>query len=93
MPNKEKVGKVTAEQVRKIAKEKQKDLRDLPKEILRKTKFVFIERVDELFEECLMDFTPSAFTLEKIFAKEIASAKKKRKSTTKRSRKKAAKSR
>jgi ATP-dependent Lon protease len=76
-----------------LPKENQKDLRDLPKEILRKTKFVFIERVDELFEECLMDFTPSAFTLEKIFAKEIASAKKKRKSTTKRSRKKAAKSR
>jgi ATP-dependent Lon protease len=76
-----------------LPKENQKDLKELPKEILRKTRFIFIERVDELFEECLMDFTPSAFTLEKIFAEEIASAKRKKKRPTKKTRKKAARSR
>ena len=77
-----------------VPKENQKDLKELPKEILRKTKFIFIERVDELFEQCLMDFTPSAFTLEKIFAEEIASAqKKKKKRPAAKTRKKAAMSR
>ncbi len=60
-----------------IPKENRKDLKDLPKEILRKTTFHIIERVDELFEKCLLEFTPSAFTLEKIFAEEIEKAKKK----------------
>ncbi|MFH1686170.1 MAG: S16 family serine protease [bacterium] len=60
-----------------IPKANEKDIKDLPKEILRKVKFSFLERVDELFELCLMDFTPSAFTLEKVFADEIAKAKKK----------------
>ena len=59
-----------------MPKENKKDLNELPKEIIRKTKFTFIERVDELFEICLLDFTPSAFTLEKVFAEEIAKAKK-----------------
>ena len=61
-----------------LPKENEKDIRDLPREIIRKTKFVFIDRVDELFELCLLDFQPSTYTLEKIFAKEIARAKKKR---------------
>ncbi len=60
-----------------LPKENQKDLRDLPKEIVRKSKFTFIERVDELFELCLLDFTPSTFSLEKIFAEEIERARKK----------------
>jgi len=74
-----------------------KDLKDLPKEILRKTTFHFISRVDELFELCLLDFTPSAFTLEKIFAEEIEKARKKgarkkvAKKTTKKTTKKPAK--
>jgi len=58
-----------------LPKENEKDLKDLPKEILRRTAFRFIERVDELFELCLLDFTPSAYTLEKIFAEEIEKAK------------------
>jgi len=60
-----------------IPKENRKDLKELPKEILRKTTFHFIARVDELFELCLLDFTPSAYTLEKIFAEEIEKARKK----------------
>jgi len=60
-----------------LPKENEKDLRELPKEIIRKTKFFFIESVDELFELCLLDFKPSTYTLEKIFAEEIARAKKK----------------
>lgn len=61
-----------------LPKENQKDIKDLPREIIRKTKFVFIERIDELFELCLLDFQPSTYTLEKIFAKEIARSRKKR---------------
>jgi ATP-dependent Lon protease len=62
-----------------IPKENAKDVKDLPKEILRRLKFHYIERVDELFELCLLEFTPSSFTLEKIFAEEIERAKKSRK--------------
>jgi ATP-dependent Lon protease len=72
-----------------IPKENQKDLKELPREIIRKTKFSYLERVDELFELCLKDFTPSSYTLEKIFAEEIAKAKKKKPSRT-RARKKVA---
>jgi len=61
-----------------MPKENEKDLKELPKDITRKTKFYFIETVDELFGLCLMDFKPSTYTLEKIFADEIARAKKKK---------------
>lgn len=61
-----------------IPKENAKDLKDLPKEILRKTKFHLIDRVDDLFELCLLDFTPSSYTLEKIFQDEIRKAKRKK---------------
>ena len=60
-----------------LPKENEKDLKEIPREILRKTKFHFIESVDQLFELCLLDFKPSSYTLEKIFADEIARAKKK----------------
>ncbi|MEW5993917.1 MAG: endopeptidase La [Candidatus Zixiibacteriota bacterium] len=62
-----------------LPKENQKDTKELPKEILRRTKFTYIERVDELFEICLLDFKPSSYTLEKIFAEEIAKVKSKKK--------------
>jgi ATP-dependent Lon protease len=60
-----------------LPKENEKDLKEIPREILRKTKFHFIGSVDQLFELCLLDFKPSSYTLEKIFADEIARAKKK----------------
>jgi len=66
-----------------LPKENQKDLRDLPKEIVRKSRFSFIERVDDLFELCLLDFTPSAFSLEKVFAEELKKARDKDKSSKK----------
>ena len=66
-----------------LPKENMKDIKELPKEIIRKTKFTYIERVDELFEVCLLDFTPSSFSLEKIFAEEIEKVKKRKKRTTK----------
>jgi len=66
-----------------IPKENIKDTIELPKEILRRIKFHYIERVDELFELCLLDFTPSSYTLEKIFAEEIEKAKKKKSRTQK----------
>ena len=66
-----------------IPKENAKDLKDLPKEILRKTKITYLERVDELFELCLLDFTPSSFTLEKILAEEINKVRRKKTRATK----------
>ena len=60
-----------------LPKENEKDLKEIPREIMRQTKFYFIESVDELFELCLLDFRPSTHTLEKIFAQEIARARKK----------------
>lgn len=74
-----------------LPKENHKDLADLPREITRKTKFHFIERVDDLFELCLLDFKPSSYTLEKIFSEEIERARKKKPSAA-RPRKKAGKS-
>jgi ATP-dependent Lon protease len=69
-----------------LPKENRKDIKDLPKEILRKTKFTFIERVDELFEICLLDFTPSSYTLEKIFVEELAKVKKRKERQTRKRR-------
>jgi ATP-dependent Lon protease len=66
-----------------IPKENEKDLKSLPKEILRKTQFVLIDSVDQLFEEGLIDFTPSTYTLEKLFAEEIEKAKKRSRTKTK----------
>jgi len=60
-----------------LPQENEKDLRELPREIIRKTRFHFVESVDQLFELCLLNFKPSAYTLEKVFAEEIAKAKKK----------------
>ena len=79
-----------------IPEENQKDLKDLPKEIIRKCKFTFIDRVDKLFEICLKDFTPSSFTLEKMFNEELKNSKKKKTAKAKSKRKtisKAARSR
>jgi len=61
-----------------LPKENDKDLKELPKDITRKTKFYYIETVDDLFELCLLDFKPSTYTLEKIFADEIARVKAKK---------------
>lgn len=61
-----------------LPRENEKDLNDLPKEITRETKFVFVSSVDELFEQALLDFTPSAHTLEKLFAVELEKARRKR---------------
>lgn len=58
-----------------LPKENEKDIKNIPREIVRKTRFIFIETVDELFEQGLLDFTPSTFTLEKLFAEEVKKAK------------------
>jgi ATP-dependent Lon protease len=69
-----------------LPRENEKDIKELPREIVRRTKFTFIERVDELFQLCLLNFTPSTYTLEKIFAKEVAKAKRKRRTASQRAR-------
>lgn len=83
---KEKISAAYRTGIRNVAipKQNQKDIKELPKEIIRKTKFTFVDRVDELFELCLLNFTPSAYTLEKLFAEEMKKAKKKNKTKTKR---------
>jgi len=63
-----------------IPRENKKDLKDLPQDINQKTKFIFIESVDEVLEKGLLDFQPSSYTLEKIFQSEIDKVKKKSKS-------------
>lgn len=74
-----------------IPKENEKDLKELPKEIIRKTKFTLVDRVDELFELSLLDFTPSSHTLEKFFTDEIEKTLKKKKARKKKAAKKRAK--
>ena len=71
--------------------ENAKDLKDLPPDILKKTRFIFIDKVDQLFEQALLDFIPSSYSLEKMFAAEIEKVKNRKKSPS--SRKIAAKSR
>ena len=75
-----------------IPRENKKDLIDLPPDIIQKTRFIFIETVDEVFEKGLLDFQPSSYTLEKIFQQEIEKVKRKKKKP-KTNRKIAAKSR
>lgn len=58
-----------------LPKENEKDIKNIPREIVRKTRFIFIETVDELFEQALLDFTPSTYTLEKLFAEEVSKAR------------------
>jgi len=66
-----------------LPKENEKGIKDIPREIVRQTTFIFIETVDELFEKALLDFTPSTYTLEKIFAEEIEKARKRTHSRSK----------
>lgn len=66
-----------------LPRENEKDIKDIPREIVRKTNFIFIESVDGLFEQGLLDFTPSAYTLEKLFAEEIEKAKKRSRARSK----------
>ncbi len=76
---KEKVAAAFRAGIRRIIlpRENDKDIKNLPREIVRKTEFILIESVDELFELALMEFTPSSYTLEKMFAEEIERAKNK----------------
>ncbi len=58
-----------------LPKENEKDIKNIPREIVRKTRFIFVETVDELFDQGLMDMTPSTYTLEKLFAEEVEKAR------------------
>jgi ATP-dependent Lon protease len=61
-----------------MPKENEKDIKELPREIIRKTKFHFIEYVDELFELCLLNYTPSTYTLQKLLSREMEKARRKK---------------
>ena len=62
-----------------------KSVKDLPADIIQETQFVFINNVDEVFEQGLLDFTPSSYPLEKLFAEEIEKAKNNKKRDRKKS--------
>jgi len=62
-----------------VPKDNKKELKDLPADILKKTKFIFIESVDDIFARGLLDFVPSSYTLEKLFAEELNKAKNRKK--------------
>jgi len=62
-----------------LPRENKKDLKDLPPDILKQTKFIFIETVDEIFAGGLLDFIPSSYTLEKLFVQELEKAKDRKK--------------
>jgi len=62
-----------------IPRENKKDLKNLPSDILKKTKFILIDTVDDVFARGLLDFVPSSYTLEKIFAAEMEKAKSRKK--------------
>jgi ATP-dependent Lon protease len=61
-----------------LPKENQKDIKDLPRDILRHTAFHYIERVDELFKLCLQKQVPSTHTMERIFVNELTKARRKK---------------
>ena len=61
-----------------VPRENEKDLKEIPSEITRNVKFLLIETVDELFEQALLDFSPSAHTLEKLFVRELEKARQRR---------------
>lgn len=63
-----------------VPKENEKDTKELPREILKHTKFHFIDRVDELFELCLLQHRPSAQALQKVFTSAVARARARKKS-------------
>lgn len=66
-----------------LPKENEKDLKELPRELLRRCTFHFIDRVDDLFELCLLDFKPSSHSLEKLLRDEISRIRKKKPSARK----------
>jgi ATP-dependent Lon protease len=57
-----------------IPRGNKKELKNMPPDIIKKTKFIFIETVDEVFARGMLDFVPSSYTLEKIFAEEMKKA-------------------
>ncbi|MBI5267797.1 MAG: endopeptidase La [candidate division Zixibacteria bacterium] len=61
-----------------LPKENQKDIKDLPRDILRHTEFHYIERVDELFKLCLQKPVPTTHSLKRIFVDEIKKARRRK---------------
>jgi ATP-dependent Lon protease len=61
-----------------LPSENQKDVKDLPRDILRHIEFHYIERVDELFKLCLQKPVPSPHALKRIFVDEIRKARRKK---------------
>jgi ATP-dependent Lon protease len=62
-----------------VPRANRKDLKNLPADIVKKTKFLFVDSVDEVFSRGLLDFVPSSYTLEKIFRREMEKAKNRKK--------------
>jgi ATP-dependent Lon protease len=84
-----------------LPKDNEKDISEMPKQIIDEMSFVFVEHLDQVFELALLDYEPSELNLQELLQKEIEKvkseerkpnrtklqAKKKRKSSTKSRRK------
>lgn len=69
-----------------LPKENEKDIRELPRELTRRCTFHFIERVDDLFELCLLNFKPSSQSLERLLREEINRIRRKKPAAAKQKR-------
>jgi ATP-dependent Lon protease len=82
-----------------IPKDNEKDIKEMPRQILEDMEFITVERLDEVFEHALLDFRITDNSLEKMLYREIEKikeednkkqrrimqAKKKKKNSSKRS--------
>jgi ATP-dependent Lon protease len=54
-----------------LPKDNEKDIREMPGQILEDMEFVFVERLDEVFVYALLDYRPNENSLEGLLKKEI----------------------
>lgn len=54
-----------------LPKQNQKDLKDLPADLLQEMEFILIDRTDQLFDIALLDYEPGAETLEDLLLLEM----------------------
>jgi ATP-dependent Lon protease len=54
-----------------LPKGNEKNLLDVPEKIRKETKFIFVERIEEVFKTALLDYDEDQKTIEEILRKEI----------------------
>ena len=58
-----------------LPKDNEKDIHEMPRQIIEDMEFIFVERLDEVFEYALMDYEPEDISLETLLKKEIEKVK------------------